>query len=75
MPDYTNQRKSKMIQVCPKCGRKGLIRITHINSKDRGQITYTMYTHVSYTTVVAGIAFNNVRDWCGVEKQKTAQEQ
>jgi len=63
MPDYTKQRKSKLIQICPKCGRKG--RKRQGPTAKSGQ-RYSYFVHVDNVTTVAGIAFNHITDHCTV---------
>lgn len=69
MPDYTKQRKSKIIQVCPNCGRKG--KRGRVSTSKSGK-TYAMYDHVTRLQTVAGITFNTVEDYCTVEETKNA---
>ena len=70
MPDYTTERKSKLIQVCPKCGRKGK-RTAGIRFKKDGP-SFSMYKHVSKFVRIAGIAFEEVLDACHVPDKETA---
>ena len=51
--DYTKQRKSKTIQVCPKCDRKGKVRVDFLT---------TDYKHV----VDSGSFVNHVKDYCTI---------
>jgi 5'-3' exonuclease len=70
MPDYTKQRKSKLIQVCPKCGRKGRKRQGPTASD--GQ-RHWMYVHVDNMTTVLGIKFNHITDHCTVAEPATVK--
>lgn len=72
MPDYTKHRKSKLIQVCPKCGRKG--------HKSQGPTAKSgarswLYTHKSELVTVAGITFNHIEsgDYCYVQEPESVK--
>ena len=65
--DYTKQRKSKQIQICPKCGRKGLFSRGLINEGRANARKYRIIKHVSSIVTVAGMAFESVKDYCTVE--------
>lgn len=67
MPDYTKQRKSKLIQVCPRCGRKGLFSRGLINEGRNNTKKYRHVKHVSSIVTVAGIQFESITDGCTVE--------
>lgn len=66
MTDYTKQRKSKTILVCPKCGRKGMSRGV-INANRPNSKKYRLIVHTCHLVTVAGIQFNHVEDSCTVE--------
>lgn len=71
MPDYTKQRKSKLIQVCPKCGRKGRKRQGPTSKAGRPS---SLYIHVDEIVAVAGIAaFNEVKEYCFVAEPETVK--
>ena len=70
MPNYTTQRKSKLIQVCPKCGRKG--RKRQGPTASNGQ-RHWYYVHVDNIQVVAGIAFNHITDHCMVPEPEAVK--
>jgi len=70
MPDYTKQRKSKLIQVCPKCGRKGRKRQ---GPTGKNGVRYSMFVHVDNMTTIVGISFNHVTDHCMVAETKPAK--
>lgn len=70
MPDYTKQRKSKLVQVCPRCGRKGRKRQ---GPTGKGGMRYWMYVHVDSIVTVAGIPFNHITESCTVAEVETAK--
>jgi len=70
MPDYTKQRKSKLIQPCPKCGRKG--RKRQGPTAKNGTPSW-IFIHKDHIETVAGMAFNDVDDYCFVADSATVK--
>jgi hypothetical protein len=68
--DYTKKRKSKEIQVCPKCGRKGLFSRGLINEGRANAKKYHIIKHVTSIVTIAGMAFESVKEHCTVEVQQ-----
>lgn len=61
MPDYTKQRKSKLIQICPECGRKGRKRQ---GPTDKAGLRQFFYIHKDELTTVAGLQFTDLVEYC-----------